>query len=85
VTQVGAIKGLIALGPRTIQLVLIPNVAGYMRLLDAKLKGTIDEKIQEEGKKCWDALLVCFCCINPKFVGNFVALLGNSCTISQRH
>lgn len=56
----GAIKGLIALGPRTIQLVLIPNVAGYARLLDAKLKGVDDEQIQAEGKKCWDALLACF-------------------------
>eukprot|EP01127_Copromyxa_protea_P020825 TRINITY_DN7007_c0_g1_i1.p1 TRINITY_DN7007_c0_g1~~TRINITY_DN7007_c0_g1_i1.p1 ORF type:complete len:502 (-),score=82.94 TRINITY_DN7007_c0_g1_i1:107-1459(-) len=56
-THYGAIKGLIGMGPRTIQLVLIPNVAGYIRLLDSKLKDTTDERVKEEGKHCWDTLL----------------------------
>jgi len=57
----GAVKGIIALGPRPIQLVLIPNVSAYIRLLDAKLSSNANPRLEMEGKRLRELLLEISC------------------------
>jgi len=53
----GAIVGLSALGPHCVQLLLIPNISAYVKLLDPKLQQNDDLVVKMEATKCYDAVL----------------------------
>uniref|UniRef100_A0A6B2L140 TBP-associated factor 6 n=1 Tax=Arcella intermedia TaxID=1963864 RepID=A0A6B2L140_9EUKA len=53
----GAIVGLSALGPHCVQLLLIPNIAAYIKLLEPKLNQDSDVVLHNEATKCYSAVL----------------------------
>jgi transcription initiation factor TFIID subunit 6 len=53
----GAIIGLSALGPHCVQLLLIPNISAYVKLLEPLLNQNEDLIRKMEAMKCYDAVL----------------------------
>lgn len=51
----GAIHGVIAMGPRAIQLVLVPNIPALTTLLQPK-KDDADVSVKEEASQCFQSL-----------------------------
>lgn len=54
-THYGGIVGLAALGPYTVQVLVLPNVSAYMKILQPEL--TVPGRRSVEARKCYDALL----------------------------
>eukprot|EP01094_Clydonella_sp_ATCC50884_P007107 TRINITY_DN16289_c0_g1_i1.p1 TRINITY_DN16289_c0_g1~~TRINITY_DN16289_c0_g1_i1.p1 ORF type:complete len:515 (+),score=109.08 TRINITY_DN16289_c0_g1_i1:170-1546(+) len=56
-TQYGAITGLARLGPSVTQLLILPNLAPYLKILTPAMECDDEEKANE-ARKCYDALLM---------------------------
>ena len=54
-THYGGIVGLTALGTHTVQVLILPNISAYMKLLQPELSATGQRNI--EARKCYGALL----------------------------
>lgn len=55
-THYGGIVGLTALGPYTVQVLVLPNISAYMKMLQPDLDEPAGRK-SFEARKCYDALL----------------------------
>eukprot|EP01095_Lingulamoeba_sp_RSL-Kostka_P014196 TRINITY_DN611_c7_g1_i1.p1 TRINITY_DN611_c7_g1~~TRINITY_DN611_c7_g1_i1.p1 ORF type:complete len:449 (+),score=126.16 TRINITY_DN611_c7_g1_i1:64-1410(+) len=58
-THFGAITGLAKLGHNVIQVLVIPNIKPYYKLLELKLSQNEDHILRTEAQHCYNALLNC--------------------------